>query len=228
MAQDASARVSAARARARERLSGIYLIVNEAGARTLDVARAGLDAGMTVLQYRAKSGINAETLIALRAATRERGALLIVNDDWQAAATFDCDGVHLGPDDRGFADIAPVRAGLGDDRLIGLSCGTVAEAREAERLEADYIGVGSVYATASKSDAGAPIGLTGLRAILLSTTLPIAAIGGIHLENIEEVKAAGVSMAAVISVVAGAEQPADMARLLVAEWNRPEWEGEVR
>lgn len=209
MATDETARVAL--------LRGIYVIINESDDAT-SLARACLDAGVGVLQYRAKNGIDASHLEALRIMTRERGALLIVNDDWRAAAAFDCDGVHLGPDDDGFIDIEPVRAALGS-RLIGLSCGTVEEARQAVRLGADYIGVGAVYATASKADAGAPIGIEGLRRVAAAATMPVAAIGGITSENLADVRETGVAMAAVISAVSAAPDPGVAARDLVRMWS---------
>ncbi|MBV8116938.1 MAG: thiamine phosphate synthase [Candidatus Eremiobacteraeota bacterium] len=204
-------------------MHGIYAIVNET-TDVLTIAHACLGAGITVLQYRAKSGINEENLTALRALTRERNALLIVNDDWDAALRFDCDGVHLGPDDEGFVDIAPLRARLGS-RLIGLSCGTVEEARTANRLGADYIGVGSVYATSSKADAGDPIGIEGLCAIADVAAMPVVAIGGITAANVEPVRDTGVAMAAVISAISSAPDPAKAAAELVHRW---EHRGEVR
>jgi thiamine-phosphate pyrophosphorylase len=209
MATDETARVT--------RLHGIYAIVNETSA-VLDIARACIDAGITVLQYRAKNGINKDHLILLRALTYDSGALLIVNDDWRAAAAFDCDGVHLGPDDDGFIEIAPVRSALGQ-RLIGLSCGTVEEAREANRLGADYIGVGSVYATGSKADAGDPIGIDGLRRVASVAAMPVVAIGGITVQNLDPVRETGVAMAAVISAISSAPDPAAAAHELVQRWS---------
>ncbi len=199
------------------RLHGIYAILNESDV-LLAVARATLDAGVGIIQYRAKAGIDANHLRALRELTTAAGALLIVNDDWRAAAAHDCDGVHLGPDDDGFIDIAPVRAALGQ-RLIGLSCGTVAEAMEANRLGADYIGVGSVYATASKADAGDPIGIDGLLRIAGVATMPVAAIGGITSRNLAAIRQSGVAMAAVIAAISGAPDPGMAARELVRQWN---------
>jgi thiamine-phosphate pyrophosphorylase len=198
------------------RLRGIYLIVNEDGSDPVALARAGIDAGVGIVQYRAKGGIDPRHLRALRALTDARDALLIVNDDCGAALEFDADGVHLGPDDSGFDRLPAVRSALGA-RLIGVSCGTPAEARAA--AGADYIGVGAVYATASKDDAGAPIGIAGLRETAAATALPVAAIGGIGAANLAAVRDAGVAMAAVISAVAGAADPRAAAQRLVAIWN---------
>ena len=202
------------------RLRGIYAIVNDPGPDPQRIAGAAIDAGVRILQYRAKRGIDARRLRALRALTARAGALLIVNDDWRAALEFGCDGVHLGPGDDGFGDLAPVRAALGR-RLLGVSCGTCVEARGATAAGADYVGVGSVYATASKADAGPPIGLEGLRAVAAATPLPVAAIGGIGLSNVSDVARTGVAMAAVISAIADSADPRAAAAALVGAWRAP-------
>jgi thiamine-phosphate pyrophosphorylase len=198
-------------------LHGIYAIVNQGRDSSLAIAQAALRAGVRVVQYRAKHGIVPHELRAIRDLTRAANALLVLNDDWRAAMACECDGVHLGPDDAGFIDVAPVRAALGE-RLIGLSCGTVEEARTAENSGADYLGVGSVYATSSKADAGDPIGIDGLRRIASATRLPVAAIGGITQERIGEVARSGVAMAAVISAIADAPDPYAASLELVSRW----------
>jgi thiamine-phosphate pyrophosphorylase len=197
---------------------GIYAVVNEGGRDPVAVARAALHAGVRIVQYRAKGGVVPETAIALRRATLECGALCIMNDDADAAARYDFDGVHVGPDDRGFTDIAGLREILGA-RLIGVSCGTVDEAIAAEAGGADYLGVGAVYPTATKPDAGEPIGIAGLRRIADATALPVAAIGGIGLAQLPDVRATGVAMAAVVSAIAGARDPRAAAEALVFAWN---------
>ena len=199
-------------------LRGIYAIVNDGTPDPLAIASAALDGGVRIVQYRAKHGVVPGDLRALRAMTRAADALLIVNDDWRAARDFDCDGVHLGPDDDGFRDAAPIRAAL-PQALIGLSCGTLEEARAAEGMDVDYYGVGAVYATASKADAGAPIGVAGLRRIAAASSRPVAAIGGIGAAQLGEVRAAGVAMAAVISAIADADDPRAAAAALVEAWH---------
>jgi thiamine-phosphate pyrophosphorylase len=212
------ARVTSSPRRARcAKLRGIYVIVNENGRDPLRLARAAIAAGVTVLQYRAKSGVVGRTLRALRAMAGDAGALLLVNDDAEAALRFDCDGVHLGPGDAGFADPAAVRATL-RDRLVGLSCGTLDETLAANAHDVDYLGVGSVFATASKADAGAPIGIQTLRRIVTASRFPVAAIGGIGETGIADVARSGAAMAAVISAVAGAGDPDEAARRLVRAW----------
>lgn len=199
-------------------MRGIYAIVNEGGRDPVAVGRAALRAGVRIVQYRAKGGIVPATALALRRATLECGALCIMNDDAEAALRYEFDGVHVGPDDRGFADIAGLRDVLGA-RLIGVSCGTVEEAVAAEAAGADYVGVGAVYPTVTKSDAGDPIGIEGLRRVAAATTLPVAAIGGIGLGRIAEIRATGVAMAAVVSAIAGARDPQAAAEALVFAWN---------
>jgi thiamine-phosphate pyrophosphorylase len=199
-------------------LRGLYVIVNEGAIDPVALTERCLDAGVTIVQYRAKNGIDAGRLRALRIRTRERGALLILNDDCNAAVAFDCDGVHLGPDDGGFYESARVRALLGD-RIVGLSCGTVEEARAADPASIDYIGIGPVFATGSKADAGEPIGIAGLQRVAAASVLPVAAIGGIDASNIASVAQAGVAMAAVISAVANDPEPRSAATRLMELWS---------
>ncbi|HEY1429104.1 MAG TPA: thiamine phosphate synthase, partial [Candidatus Tumulicola sp.] len=200
-------------------LRGPYVIVNEGTPHPITIGTACLRAGVRVLQYRAKRGIDHTHLHELRDRTAREGALLIVNDDIEVALTFDCDGVHLGPDDGAFDALDPVRACMAE-RLIGISAGTPDEARAAQRAGADYVGIGAVFATGSKDDAGAPIGVAGLRDIAAACSLPAAAIGGIDAGNIAEVARTNVAMAAVISAVSSAADPEAAARELVAIWNR--------
>ncbi len=182
----------------------------------LGLTRAILEGGVRIVQYRAKAGIVPAQAEALRELTRACNALFLINDDWRAVETYDADGVHLGPDDVGFDMLPDIRRSLGE-RIIGVSCGTSDEARAARA--ADYIGVGSVYATSSKSDAGNPIGLAGLKEIAAATALPIAAIGGITAENLRDVRETGVAMAAMISAFSSAADPRKAAAALVGIWN---------
>lgn len=198
-------------------LHGIYVILNESP-RAFDLARAVLEAGVRILQYRAKRGIDASDLQRLRKLTFDRGALLILNDDWRTACAFHCDGVHLGPEDDGFAHVPIVREAL-PYGLIGLSCGTIDEVRAANAAGVDYLGVGSVYATTSKNDAGAPIGTGALQTLVRTSSVPVAAIGGISAATISEIRASGAAMAAVISAVSNAAEPRRAAHELVDAWN---------
>jgi thiamine-phosphate pyrophosphorylase len=200
-------------------LHGIYAIVNENPQRDpIELTRAILEGGVRIVQYRAKNGIVPAHAQAMRALTREYGALFIINDDWRAVQTYDADGVHLGPEDALPEDLAAIRSVL-PECLIGISCGTPDEARMADANDADYIGVGSVYATNSKADAGEPIGIAGLQGVAAQTRLPIAAIGGITLNDIAEIRGSGVPMAAVISAIASELDAREASAALVRAWN---------
>jgi len=198
-------------------LAGIYAIIGDGTRDPVGLGAQLLEAGVRIVQYRVKTGVNEEHLRELRALTRNYGARLIVNDDWAAALRVDADGVHLGPEDVHATDLPTIRRVL-RDRILGISCGTVAEAETAAAARADYIGVGPVFATASKSDAGPPLGLEGLRRISKATALPVAAIGGINQRNLGEVARTGIAMAAVISALSAARDPAQAARELIAAW----------
>lgn len=202
-------------------LGGIYCIANqrttEDASLALTVAAGALTGGIRIVQYRAKGGVDDDVARELRHLTRRSDALFIMNDSVEEALRFDCDGVHLGPGDQGFDDLAGVRAELGD-RIIGLSCGTVEEALAAQAAGADYIGAGAVFATQSKDDAGDPIGIEGLRAIVAATNLPVAAIGGIDLHRLSEVRASGAAMAAMLSALAPPNATVASAKMLVQAW----------
>jgi len=207
------------RLRRREQLraAGVYLVTEEAlsGARTSEeIAMAALAAGIRIIQVRDKEGTARRALaiaLALRAVTRERGALLLVNDRLDLALAAEADGVHLGQDD---LPVATARAILGPDVLIGLSITDPEQLEAPDVREADYLGVGAVFPTNSKSDArytglepgGAPGG---------GSALPIVAIGGITVENAAAAVRAGADVLAVISAITAAPDPGSAARRLL-------------
>jgi thiamine-phosphate pyrophosphorylase len=199
------------------RLHGIYAIVNESE-NAVEITRAALAGGARIIQYRAKSGIVPRHANAMRELTRNAGALFLLNDTWRKVHEYDADGVHVGPEDAEPHEMQAIREML-ENRVIGVSCGTEEEARGAEAAGADYIGVGCVFPTGSKADAGDPIGIEGLVRVASATRLPVAAIGGITLENLRQVRATGVAMAAVISAISHATNPQSAAAELVQIWN---------
>lgn len=208
------------RAQRSARLRGIYAIVNESPRRDpVELTRAILNGGVRIVQYRAKNGIDPAHAQAMRSLTQEHDALFIINDDWRAVQTYRADGVHLGPEDALPEDFTEIRDLL-PECLIGISCGTPQEARIADANDVDYIGVGSVYATNSKADAGVPIGIAGLREVAAQTRLPVAAIGGITVRDIPEIRASGVAMAAVISAIGSQADAREASTGLVRAWNR--------
>lgn len=198
----------------RSRLRGVYALVDPDRVEPIAFTEALLRAGIRVIQIRAKNGIDGYSLVAIVQRVRAAGGIAIVNDDIALARS--ADGVHLGQEDAAALDLAEVRRALGD-RIIGLSCRTPQEARAVDPRLVDYIGVGPVFATGSKHDAGLPIGINGVRAVTEATALPCAAIGGIGRANIARVRESGATMAAVISALV-CDDPESAARALVEAW----------
>ena len=198
-------------------LAGIYALLEpQRHADPLAYADALLRGGIRLVQLRAKAGCDVAFVDALVARVRAAGGMTIVNDDVALAAR--ADGLHLGQEDAAEHDLHAMRVRLGA-RVIGLSCGTPAEARSAFRV-VDYLGAGPIFTTASKADAGGPIGVNGVRAVVEATRLPVAAIGGIALASLGRARESGAAMAAVISALATAVDPEAEARAFVQAWNR--------
>lgn len=135
-----------------------------------------------------------------------------MNDDLPLACTLSA-GVHLGQDDATASSARPRIS------LLGVSAGTAAEAARALADGADYVGVGSVFGTSTKGDAGAPIGTDGLAEVVRAVggRIPVVAIGGIGVENARACAAAGADGVAVVSAVMAAEDPEWVARRLAEE-----------
>jgi thiamine-phosphate pyrophosphorylase len=171
----------------------------------LSVAAAALDGGATVIQLRDKTAstrLLIEEGLALRALTRVRGALLIVNDRVDVALAVEADGAHVGQDDMpvGFA-----RRLLGPHRILGVSAATMEEADEALAGGADYLGVGPIFPSLGKADAGPATGVDLLTELAERYATPLVAIGGITAENATAVVRAGACGVAVITAVVSAE-----------------------
>ncbi len=198
-------------------LRGIYAIVDAAEGDILAQLDDVLAARIRVVQYRSKSGIDRNVLTRAWERTRASGALLILNDD---LGLIDCaDGVHLGQEDLALQGATRLRE-RARGKIIGISCPDVPSAYAALALGADYIGVGAMYATGTKHDAGEPIGPDGIRAAVRAVDVPVVAIGGITLDRIPEVRATGAAMAAVITAISRAPDRIAAARALVDAWAR--------
>ena len=195
----------------------LYVITDEAiagGLTHAEIARRAIAGGADVIQLRDKAcGCRELCRIgrALRTITMKTGTLFIVNDRLDVALACGADGVHLGQDDIR-VDVARQIAQLGF--IIGVSVGSVDEAVRAEEQGADYIAISPVFSTASKNDAGPGRGLDVVREIRRSVSVPVIAIGGINLDNVREVIAAGADGVAVISVVVGSRDIIASAREL--------------
>ena len=197
------------------RLRGLYAITPETGdlARLVAMVRAAIDGGARLVQYRAKD-LAAEDRLrqaqALAFLCRERGVPLIVNDDFELALRVAADGVHLGRD---YGDPRQARLRL-PDAIIGVSCyDEPRRAVAAARAGADYVGIGSVFASSTKPHA-VRSGLAALSEARRLASLPVAAIGGISAANAAEAVAAGADMLAVISALFEAPDVTAAARAL--------------
>ena len=171
----------------------------------LSVAATALDGGATVIQLRDKIASTRALIeqgLALRVLTRERGALLIVNDRVDVALAVEADGAHVGQDDM---PVGLARRLLGPDRILGVSAVNMEEAEEAVAGGADYLGIGPIFPSLGKADAGPATGAGLLTGLARRYTTPLVAIGGITAENASEVVRAGACGVAVITAVVYAE-----------------------
>jgi thiamine-phosphate pyrophosphorylase len=200
---------------ARERLAAARLYVL-LGAQSSPKAFAQLvqvlvDVGVPILQLRAKGISDREFLHRaeiLRNLTRATATLCVINDRPDIAAIVGADGVHLGQED---LPLSEARKIVGPDVLIGISTHNLRQAEEAVLAGADYIGVGPVFPSQTKQFESFP-GLALVREVCARISLPAFAIGGITLENLQDVLAAGACRVAVSSAIVGATDPAAVAR----------------
>ena len=178
-------------------------------------ARFACDAGVSVVQLRAKHATDAVALEwarRIRALTRAAGIRFVVNDRFDLALLAQADGVHLGQTDLP-PDALPAeaRAALG----VGRSTHTRAQLEAARDEDVDYVAFGPVFGTTSKDSDYADRGLAALEeAVGLAAPRPLVAIGGIGREHLGALRAAGVAGFAVISAVAGADDPQEAATSL--------------
>lgn len=180
----------------------------------VELTRAAVQGGATAVQLRKKIGNTRNILelgLALLKLTRAAAVPLIINDRVDVALALGADGVHVGQDDLPARD---VRRLIGPERILGVSAGTVAEAKQAQADGADYIGAGDVFGTLSKPDAGSPIGLSSLAEIVRAVAIPVVGIGGITEATAASVTEAGAAGVAVISAITRSSNPEDAARRL--------------
>ncbi len=201
------------------REKGIYGITAEEyslGRSNVDVVGQMIDAGIKVIQYREKdkkARLRYEECLKIREMTRKAGVVFIVNDYVDIALLVGAEGVHIGQD-----DLPPekVRELVGKEMIIGLSTHSPAQAEAAVKSGVDYIGVGPIFATKTKKDVCAPVGLEYLEYVAQNISLPFVAIGGIKESNIAEVRGKGAACIALVTEIVGAEDIAAKVRNLEA------------
>ncbi|HEV8672934.1 MAG TPA: thiamine phosphate synthase [Methylomirabilota bacterium] len=195
----------------------LYVILDPAvaGGRELELlADAVLTAGARWIQLRDK-GATTRVLAArarqVRARVRAAGGVFIVNDRLDVALAVGADGVHLGQDDLAPAAARPLAPGL----VLGASTHSLDQARRAQAEGADYVALGSIFATGSKAGFEL-VGLEALRLARPHLTVPLVAIGGITVERVPAVLAAGADAVAIISAIGLARDPGEATAAFLA------------
>lgn len=163
-----------------------------------------LKGGVTIVQLREKElGYDAflAEAVEIKKLCRQYNVPFIINDNVDIAIKSNADGVHIGQKDM---TVGYVRSVIGKNKILGVSAQTVEQAVLAEKMGADYLGVGAIFGTNSKADAD-DVSFETLKAICDAVNIPVVAIGGIGVSNILELNGSGISGIAVISAVFGAD-----------------------
>jgi thiamine-phosphate pyrophosphorylase len=197
----------------------LYVILDAARIRgpVPEIARLLMDAGVRLLQYRAKDATARELLETageLCKLARNAGATSFVNDRPDVAYLSGADGVHLGQDD---LSVEQARAVVGPNRWVGVSTHNRMQFERAAASSADYVAIGPIFATTSKANPDPVVGTNLIRQLRPLTRKPIVAIGGIRLEHAAEVIEAGADAVAVISDILEAVNPAQQARKFIEQ-----------
>jgi len=198
----------------------LYLVTDRGLARgrpTLEIVRAAVRGGITCVQLREKAASTREFIEEARqvnAFLNSCGVPLIINDRVDVALAVGAAGVHLGQSD---LPLAAARSLAGNSMVIGISAESIRNAVAAQAGGADYLGVSPVFATPTKADTAAPLGLAGLRAIRAAVKTPLVAIGGLTRGNAAEAIRSGADGIAVVSAIVAAEDPEQAARAIKRE-----------
>lgn len=198
----------------------LYLVTDKSDdvEKFLNTIEEAIKGGVTVVQIREKT---AETLdfynlaLKVKEITTKYGVPLIINDRVDVALAIDADGVHVGQSDMP-CDVT--RKLIGEEKILGVSAATIDEAKKAQDDGADYIGSGAVFPTATKDDAPS-ITKKDLKEIVESIDIPVVAIGGITLENANELKDTGIAGLSVVSAIMSADNPKKSSQELLNIFN---------
>ena len=182
-----------------------------------EAVEKAIKGGCTVVQLREKHCSSREFYQAamnIREITRKYQVPLIINDRVDIALAIDADGVHVGQSD---LPASVVRSIIGEDKIVGVSAAKVSEAEQAVKDGADYLGVGAMFPTDTKTDAR-PVTMEELRAIRSAADVPIVFIGGINQKTVHHFKDTGIDGLAVVSAVIAAEDIEQAAREMVSKF----------
>lgn len=176
------------------------------------IVEEAVKGGATMVQLREK---DASTLDFVNRAVHLKMLLspynvpLIINDRLDVALAADADGLHIGQQDMPYAIARKI---LGKNKIIGLSVETIEQAKEANNLDVDYIGLSPIFITGTKPELVHALGLEGIREIAAFTKHTMVAIGGINAQNATDVLNAGAHGLAVVSAISSASEPMQAAR----------------
>lgn len=186
---------------------GLYFIID--GMYTQDFEKytqIAIRNKVALIQYRDKDA-DIRTMIGnaqkMQKLASNSSTQFVVNDVLEVALLSNADGIHVGQSDESYLNVRTQMP----EKIIGISTMTLEESIEAEELGADYLGVGPIFATQTKTDTPPPIGLVKLKEIVDKITIPIVAIGGINTQNLREVLDTGVHGVAIISAILTAPDP---------------------
>ncbi len=179
-----------------------YVITDRRMSNEVKSVRLAIGGGATAIQLRIKDASTREMVnvgTEIRKITRDFNVLFIVDDRVDVALAVEADGVHVGQDDMPLKMVKRIAPNL----IVGVSASSLREAIEAEKGDADYIGAGAIFPTATKSDAKI-LGLVGLKTIISTVKIPVIAIGGLNHQNVVKVLKSGVDGIAAVSAIVGA------------------------
>lgn len=200
----------------REDLS-LYLVTDKelANGKALeDIVEEAVKGGISMVQIRDKNSSTREfynQACAIKKILEPYKIPLIINDRLDIALAVDADGLHIGQSDLPF-DVA--RKILGPKKIIGLSVENIEQAKQANQLDIDYIGLSPVFSTQTKNDIAKPLELDGVEGIMSFSKHPAVAIGGINSANTADIIKAGADGIAVVSAIVCAEDPRNAAKEL--------------
>lgn len=195
----------------------LYLVTNRElsrGRNILSVVKSAVNGGVSCVQLREKKCSTLEFIehaLHLKGFLNRHNIRLIINDRLDVAIAVGADGVHLGQKDMPFHMAKKI---VKNTMIIGISAECLDDAVQAEKEGADYIGLGPIYATATKTDTGKPLGLKGFNEIRKKIKIPIVAIGGLNHTNAASVIKSGADGIAVVSAIVSADNPEKSAREL--------------
>lgn len=180
----------------------------------IDTTRAAVQNGATCVQLRApqwKKRALVECGRALKALLTGTGVPLIINDHADVCLAVNAEGLHVGQDDLSPED---ARAIIGNDRVLGLSVSTMEELRQVDAALVDHLGIGPIFSTATKKDAGSALGIEGFAALARAKPCPVVAIGSVKTPIVADLIHAGADGVAVVSAICGRPDPAAAAHEL--------------